>query len=76
MTNHLGGVVPRPQTAEHLREHSRACATTARELRAQGLPLLARRAARQARYYRDRAALKARFDRAGQVPSRSRERSA
>jgi hypothetical protein len=76
MTRHLGGAVPRPQTVEHLREHSRACARSARELRAQGLPLLARRAARQARYYRDRAALKARFDGAGQVPPRSRGRSA
>jgi hypothetical protein len=76
MTNHLGGVVPRPQTAEHLREHSRACATAARELLAQGQLDLYRRAARQARYYRGRAALKARFDGAGQVPSRSRERSA
>jgi hypothetical protein len=62
---------PRPQTADHLRAHSRACAAAARELLAQGQADLHRRAARQAVYYRRRRALVVRFDRAGRVPSRA-----
>lgn len=73
MTTHLSyRPVPRPQTAEHLRAHSRACAAASRELRAQGLPDLARRAAKQAVYYRRRRAVQVRFDRAGSAPSRAR----
>jgi len=73
MTTHLSyRPEPRPQTAEHLRDHSRACATAARELLAQGQFDLHRRAAKLAVYYRRRRALKVRFDRAGRVPSRAR----
>jgi hypothetical protein len=73
MTTHLSyRPEPRPQTAEHLRAHSRACAAVSREMYARGELDLARRAARMAVYHRSRRALKIKFDRAGSAPSRAR----